>query len=123
MSGSKRDFRAAPAGWAKAPRIDGDAVFRTIIACYPTKSYWNLDVDLQAAIRNTGAVNISGTTIGRSMVGIVARMPIYSRNEIDRERERESAGQPKSGRAPAGYRRLNGTTCADPCERRHRERS
>lgn len=89
MSGSKRDFRAAPAGWVKAPRIDGDAVFRTIIACYPTKSYWNLDIDLQAAIRNTGAVDISGTTIGKSMVGIVARMPLYSRTEIDRERERE----------------------------------
>lgn len=89
MSGNKRDFRAAPAGWVKAPRIDGDAVFRTIIACYPTKSYWTLDVDLQAAIRNTGAVDVSGTTIGRAMVGIVARMPIYSRTEIDRERERE----------------------------------
>lgn len=89
MSGNKRDFRAPPAGWVKAPRIDGDAVFRTIIACYPTKTYWNLDVDLQAAIRNTGAVDISGTTIGRSMIGIVARMPIYSRTEIDRERERE----------------------------------
>lgn len=89
MSGNKRDFRAAPASWVKAPRIDGDAVFRTIIACYPTKTYWNLDVDLQAAIRNTDAVDISGTTIGRSMVGIVARMPIYSRTEIDRERERE----------------------------------
>ncbi len=73
----------------KAPRIDGDAVFRTIIACYSTKTYWNLDVDLQAAIRNTSAVDIRGTTIGRSMIGIVARMPIYSRTEIDRERERE----------------------------------
>ncbi len=89
MSGNKRDFRAPPAGWIKAPRIDGDAVFRTIIACYPTKTFWNLDIDLQAAVRNTGAVDISGTTIGRSMVGIVARMPIYSRTEIDRERERE----------------------------------
>ena len=89
MSGNKRDFRAAPAGWVKAPRIDGDAVFRTIIACYPTKTYWSLDVDLQAAIRNTSAIDISGTSIGRSTVGIVARMPLYSRTEIDRERERE----------------------------------
>lgn len=89
MSGSKRDFKAPAAGWVKAPRIDGDAVFQTIIACYPTKSYWNIDIDLQAAVRNTSAIDITGSTIGKSMVGIVARMPLYSRTEIDRERERE----------------------------------
>jgi hypothetical protein len=87
--GAKRNFRDAPAQWEKAPKIDGDAVFRTIIACYPTKSRWNLDVDLQAAVRTANAVDITGTAIGKSSVGIVARMPLYSATEMDRERERE----------------------------------
>ena len=87
--GAKRNFRDAPAQWQKAPKVDGDAVFRTIIACYPNKSQWNIDVDLQAAVRNANAVDITGTAIGKSTVGIVARMPLYSATEMDRERERE----------------------------------
>lgn len=87
--GAKREFRDAPAQWRKAPKIDGDAIFRMVIACYPNKSRWNLDVDLQAAVRTANAVDITGTAIGKSTVGIVARMPLYSATEMDRERERE----------------------------------
>ena len=87
--GAKRHFKDAPAQWQKAPKIDGDAVFRMIVACYPTKSRWGLDVDLQAAVRTANAVDITGTAIGKSTVGIVARMPLYSATEMDRERERE----------------------------------
>lgn len=86
--GQKRNFRDA-AQWQKAPKIDGDAIFRMVIACYPNKSRWNLDVDLQAAVRTANAVDITGTAIGKSTVGIVARMPLYSATEMDRERERE----------------------------------
>ena len=87
--GDKRNFRDAPAQWQKAPKIDGDAIFRMVVACYPNKSRWGLDVDLAAAVRNANAVDITGTAIGKSTVGIVARMPLYSATEMDRERERE----------------------------------
>lgn len=89
FDGGKRDFRAGATSWTKAPKIDGDAIFRMIVACYPAKSRWNLDVDLLGAVRNTSAVDVTGTQIGRNMIGIVARMPLYSASEIDRERERE----------------------------------
>ena len=87
--GAKRNFRDAPAQWQKAPKIDGDAIFRMVVACYPNKSRWNLDVDLQAAVRNQNMVDVTGTVIGQHTVGIVARMPLYSATEMDRERERE----------------------------------
>ena len=89
FAGGKRDFRAPAAPWAKAPQIDGDAIFRMVVACYPSKSQWRLDVDLQAAIRNSAAVDVTGTQIGQNTVAIIARMPLYSVSEIDRERERE----------------------------------
>lgn len=89
MHGKASDFKAPAPGWTKAPKISGDEVFATVIACYPSRSRWRIDVDLQGAVRNTAAVDVTGTTIGRSMVGIVARMPIYSDTEMDRERERE----------------------------------
>ena len=87
--GAKRNFRDAPAQWQKAPKIDGDAIFRMVVACYPNKSRWNLDVDLQAAVRNQNMVDVTGTVIGQHSVGIVARMPLYSATEMDQERERE----------------------------------
>ena len=86
--GGKRDLRSA-AKWEKAPRIDGDAVFRAVVACFPSKPTWNIDVSLQAAMRTANAVDITGTAIGKSTVGIVASMPLYSATEIDRERQRE----------------------------------
>lgn len=84
----KRDFRSA-AAWHKAPRIDGDAVFRAVVACFPSKSTWGLDLRFQAAIRTASAVDVTGTAIGKNMVSIVASMPLYSAVEIDRERQRE----------------------------------
>ncbi|MDD4913331.1 MAG: hypothetical protein PHP57_13645 [Sideroxydans sp.] len=85
----KRDFRSPLAAWVVAPRIDGDAVFRAIVSCFPSKSTWNMDVNLQTALRTSNAVDISGTAIGKYHVGIVANMPLYSSVEIDRERQRE----------------------------------
>lgn len=89
FSGERQDFRRPRTPWVKAPKIDTDAIFRAAVACYPARSRWQIDVDLTAALRNQNAIDISGTTIGRSMVGIVAKMPIYSDTEMDRERQRE----------------------------------
>jgi len=101
--GQKRNFKDAPAQWQKAPKIDGDAVFRMIIACYPNKSRWNLDIDLQAAVRTANAVDITGTAIGKSTVGIVARMPLYSATEMDREREREYRRRTDTAKTVASF--------------------
>lgn len=89
FEGAARDFRAAPTGWVKAPRVDGDAVYAMILNCYPAKSRWRLNVGLQAALKTAEALDVTGTTIGRSYVGVVARMPLYSSDDQDRERERE----------------------------------
>src|SRR3989338_9561779 len=101
--GQKRNFKDAPAQWQKAPKSDGDAVFRMIIACYPNKSRWNLDIDLQAAVRTANAVDITGTAIGKSTVGIVARMPLYSATEMDREREREYRRRTDTAKTVASF--------------------
>ena len=89
LHGKPSDFKTPAPDWVKAPRISGDEVFAMVIACYPSRSRWRIDVDLLGAVRNTAAIDVTGTTIGRSMVGIVAKMPIYSDTEMDRERERE----------------------------------
>lgn len=103
FEGQRRDFRAAAAPLAQAPAIDGDAVFQAVIACYPVKSRWKIDVDLEAATRSSRVTDATGTTIGRSWVGVVARMPIYSATEHDREMEREARRRGDTAKTVADF--------------------
>jgi len=101
--GGKRNFRDAPAQWQKAPRIDGDAVFRAVVACFPSKPSWPIDINLQAAMRTANAVDITGTAIGKHTIGIVASMPLYSATEIDRERQREYQRRAETAKTVAEF--------------------
>lgn len=103
FEGASRDFRAPPSAWVKAPRVDGDAVYSMILACYPAKSRWRLNLDLQAALKTAESLDVTGTTIGSSYVGVVARMPLYSADDHDREREREYKRRVDTARLVADF--------------------
>lgn len=72
-----------------APAIDADGLYRSILACYPEKSKFKLDVELQTSFTNRATYDYTGTAIGQHYIGIVARMPIYSVTELNRERAKE----------------------------------
>ena len=95
LSGDNLNFKDKPAALVKAPAIDAEAVYDYVLACYPEKSKWDLDVNLRAQLANsTGDIfgtNSSSTELGDSYVAIVANMPLYSVPELNREREREHA--------------------------------
>lgn len=103
FEGQARDFRQPPPPLAQAPAIDGDAVFRAVVDCYPVKSRWKMDVDLEAAVRSTRVIDVTGTALGRSNIGIVARMPIYSATEHDREMEREARRRADTAKTVADF--------------------
>ncbi len=103
FEGQARDFRQPAPPLAQAPAIDGDAVFRAVVDCYPVKSRWKMDVDLEAAVRSSRVIDVTGTAIGRSNVGIVARMPIYSATEHDREMEREARRRADTAKTVADF--------------------
>ena len=103
FEGQARDFRQPPPPLAQAPAIDGDAVFRAVVDCYPVKSRWKMDVDLEAAVRSTRVIDVTGTAVGRSNIGIVARMPIYSATEHDREMEREARRRADTAKTVADF--------------------
>nr|VFJ68102.1 MAG: hypothetical protein BECKDK2373B_GA0170837_12067 [Candidatus Kentron sp. DK] len=76
----------------QAPHIDGNAVFAAAITCYPAKDKWRIDVDLETRVRSSGISTFDpadGTILGSSYIGIVARMPLYSVSEMDRERTQD----------------------------------
>lgn len=103
FEGQAREFRQPPPPLAQAPAIDGDAVFRAVVDCYPVKSRWKMDVDLEAAVRSTRVIDVTGTAVGRSNIGIVARMPIYSATEHDREMEREARRRADTAKTVADF--------------------
>ena len=74
-----------------APSIDADALFNKLLTCYPTRSKWQIDVDLKAASRIGEDVTsvTNGTDLGRNYAQIVASMPLYSATELDRKQKNE----------------------------------
>ena len=91
MAGDGLDYHDKPAAIVQAPALDADAIFKAVLACYPERSKFDIDVDLRAAIRSSDVLDLQDTAtgLGKSYVGIVASMPLYSGKELDREKERE----------------------------------
>lgn len=72
-----------------AKYVNAEQLFITVTACYPEPSKFRLEVELEAAFRDRSSFDSSGSDIGKHYVGIVARMPLYSTKEFNRERQRE----------------------------------
>lgn len=91
--------KPAPAG----PLPDGRELFEMALDCWPAPSYFRADVSLEGRLRNdrSTAVNSSGglETGSRASVALVAKLPLYSSAELDREREREYTRRTKAADA------------------------
>lgn len=80
------------------PVPSADALVSAVVACYPARSLFRAEVGIEAGARQyvgnagssvdltTGAVS-SGDN---AYIGIVARIPLWSDAELDRQREQES---------------------------------
>jgi len=93
LAGDHLDYHDKPEALIKAPRIDAEGLFLTVMSCYPADSAWDIDIKLQARITtDTDDLFYSdqdSSTISSNYVGIVASMPLYSTKEISRDKERE----------------------------------
>lgn len=76
-----------------SPEIDADAVFKMIVNCFPERPEWGLELKAVAGARYTDQQNTVSTfdTAGLSRYygGIVAEMPLYSAEELHRQRTQE----------------------------------
>ena len=105
MAGDGLDYHAKPADIVQAPALDADAIFKAVLACYPERSKFDIDVDLRASIRSSDVLDLQDTAtgLGKSYVGIVASMPLYSGKELDREKEREYVRRKDTAKAVADF--------------------
>lgn len=92
LAGDNLDYHDKPEALIKAPIIDAESLFLTVMRCYPAESTWDIDVKLQAKIQtDTDELfyEDGDLTISSNYIGIVASMPLYSTKEISRDKERE----------------------------------
>jgi hypothetical protein len=92
MRGNKRDFRYVPPV-KLAPEIDADEVFNMIVNCFPERPEWGVEVKAVAGARYTDHQNTISTFdtagLSRYYAGIVAEMPLYSAEEMHKQRTQE----------------------------------
>ncbi len=91
MRGNKRDFHHTPP-IKLAPIIDADAVFQMIVNCFPERPQWGIEVKAVAGARYTENNTVSTfdtAGLSRYYGGIVAEMPLYSAEEMNRQRTQE----------------------------------
>ena len=53
MAGDGVDYHSKPAPLAKAPALDPDAIYKTVLSCYPDKSKFDVDISLRAFRRES----------------------------------------------------------------------
>lgn len=99
------DYHDKPAAIVQAPALDSDAIFTSVLGCFPERSKYDIDVNLRASIRSSDVLDLEDTTtsLGKSYVGIIATMPLYSGKELDREKEREYVRRKDTASAVAAF--------------------
>lgn len=79
---------------APGPAPDARDLYERALACWPVRSLFRGEVTLEGRLRNDRSLYLddsSGLSSGgsRASAALVARIPLYSAIELDRERERE----------------------------------
>lgn len=88
----------------KAPRIDPDEVFLSVMACFPAKSLFDAELSLVAGYKQgINEWDEDYPDIADHYVGIVGKIPLYSSNEQSRQREREYQRRTATAKAVAGF--------------------
>lgn len=87
---------------------DPRELYDTALGCWPAESFFKAEVSLEGRLR-TDRVNhleeVTGRETGasRAAVTLVARIPLYSAMDLDREREREYMRRVKLADAVGGF--------------------
>lgn len=86
---------------------DPRELYERAMGCWPAPSYMRAEVTVESRLRSerTTYLDETGTVqgSGRAGVALVARLPLYSATELDREREREYARRVKVADAVGAF--------------------
>lgn len=92
-SGDKPSYHAPVKPPKPGALPDARDLYERALACWPAPSSMRFEVNLEGRIRSDRSTYVDESnnmrSAGRYGVGVVARIPLYSTVELDRERERE----------------------------------
>lgn len=93
-SGESPSLHAPDKPPAPGPAPDARDLYERALACWPVRSLFRGEVTLEGRLRNERGLYLddsNGVSSGgsRASAALVARLPLYSAIELDRERERE----------------------------------
>lgn len=79
----------------RPPVLNARALYDLVITCFPSRSWWRPEIALEARYANDQSSRngqiVQAAAESSTYAGIVARIPLYSEIELDREREREAS--------------------------------
>lgn len=106
-SGQKPSYHAPEKPPAPSQLPDARELYERTLNCWPAPSFMRAEVALEGRVRTdrTQMMDSDGSVRsgGRAGVGIVARLPLYSALELDREREREYMRRTKLADATGNF--------------------
>ena len=106
-SGEKPSYHAPEKPPKPGQLPDARDLYDRTLNCWPVPTFMRAEVTLEGRVRNerTQALDMDGTirNAGRESVSIVARLPLYSALELDREREREYMRRTKLADATGNF--------------------
>lgn len=92
-NGEKTSHHAPPKPKPAGPFPEPREIYDMALACWPAPSYMRAEVFVEGRAQNVDAVGMDATGVvrsyGRNSAALVARIPLFSATELDRERERE----------------------------------
>jgi len=106
-SGQKPSYHAPEKPPIPGQLPDARELYERTLNCWPAPSFMRAEVALEGRVRTdrTQMMDSDGTVRsgGRVGVGVVARLPLYSALELDREREREYMRRTKLADATGNF--------------------
>jgi len=106
-SGQKPSYHAPEKPPTPSVLPDARELYERTLNCWPVPSFMRAEVALEGRVRTdrTQMMDSDGTVRsgGRAGVGVVARLPLYSALELDREREREYIRRTKLADATGNF--------------------
>jgi len=106
-SGQKPSYHAPEKPPAPGQLPDARELYDRTLNCWPVPSFMRAEVTLEGRVRTdrTQMMDEDGTirSAGRAGVALVARLPLYSALELDREREREYMRRTKLADATGNF--------------------
>ena len=92
FSGKPNDFKKFAPAMQTAMKVDSDLLFNAVVNCFPERVPWGLELDAIGGARYAEQNTITTfdtSGLSRYYVGVVAKLPLYSAEELNKQRQAE----------------------------------